>query len=83
MTCEQCGENKARRTHRRNPLDWAAGLVRVYPHRCSGCEYRFYAGSVREKPARRWNGAGLQFLIYSVVLVGCLALLVVYFKVAD
>ena len=83
MTCDQCGENKARRTHRRGPRDFVAGMFRVYPHRCHACEARFYAGSVREKPAQRWNGAGWQFLIYSVVLVGCLTLLGLYLRVAD
>ena len=82
MTCEQCGDTRVHRTHRENPLDRVAGLFRIYPHRCHACNTRFYASSLREKP-NRWNGAGLQFIVYSILLVGSLIMLAVYLRIGD
>ena len=42
MTCPQCKESKAHRSHRDGFKDWCLGLFNRTPYRCRGCRARFY-----------------------------------------
>jgi len=42
MTCPNCKESKAHRSHRAGIKDWIAGLTKRTPYRCGACKHRFY-----------------------------------------
>jgi hypothetical protein len=43
VTCPNCKENKAHRSHRQGIRDWIMAWFAVKPYRCHGCKHRFYA----------------------------------------
>jgi hypothetical protein len=90
LTCPECGEGQAHRSHRAGLKDRLLGLFQFRPYRCHKCSTRFYAWRsgehspklrtgeerriIRLRRHRKWQRSKRQLAAYGIA-----TLLLIYF----